>query len=376
MLPRRRFLFPQRIQAFFNLRKRGINQPPFFMQRPLSHALALIAGLTGALSSVSAQDAPPVDIAQLLQALRSLRETQTNQIKSLKQRALRDVQAAAASGPAAATAWQEAVRLTQMEGASKEGAQLRAWKDQEGEALKEKESQNAARLFYMWLGITLQRSSGVAVKDLLPAITQYTRELTADQQAMEIFEERLKRDRETAATSKSPNAKDKTKDEAAAKRMHDEILGRGLAGSPPVLAMKIAEHLRIQNWEGNPGNLDGIFENIVLPELRNQRDPRLVEYWDQKIRKESEAVAKAKLAFETERFLQVRRPELAWKRAQDVLALGQRNKAIGDMFNVIKTYPTHPSAGEWIGKLEQLLAPPSPGAVAGGVGGTEAPTAQ
>lgn len=343
------------------------------MQRPPRKVLCLIAALTAALSPLSAQDASPVDIAQLLQALRSLRESQASQIKTLKQRALQEVQAAAASGPAAAAAWQEAVRVTQMEGASKEGAQLRAWKEQEGEALKEKESQNAARLFYMWLGITLQRSSGVAVKDLLPAITQYTRELAADQQAMEVFEERLKRDKEAAATMKSPNAKEKTKDEAAAKRMHDEILRRGLAGSPPVLAMKIAEHLRIQNWEGSPGNLDGIFENIVLPELRNQRDPRLLEYWDQKIRKESEAVAKAKLAFETEKFLQVRRPELAWRRAQDVLALGQRNKAIGDMFNVIKTYPTHPSAGEWIGKLEQLLAPPSPGASAGG---GEAPPAQ
>jgi hypothetical protein len=200
------------------------------MQRPARKVLCLIAALSGALSPLSAQDAAPVDIAQLLQALRSLRESQASQIKSLKQRALQEVQAAAASGPAAAAAWQEAVRVTQMDGASKEGAQLRAWKDQEGEALKEKESQNAARLFYMWLGITLQRSSGVAVKDLLPAITQYTRELAADQQAMEVFEERLKRDKEAAATMKSPNAKEKTKDEAAAKRMHDEILRRGWRG--------------------------------------------------------------------------------------------------------------------------------------------------
>jgi hypothetical protein len=360
---------------FFTLRNPK-KTPPIPMQRPLSKAFAVIAALTGALSSLSAQDASPVDIAQLLQALKSLRETQANQIKSLKQKALQEVQAAASSGPAAAAAWQEAVRLTQIEGGTKEGAQLRAWKDQEGEALKEKESQNAARLFYAWLGITLQRSSGVSVKDLMPTILQYTRELTADQQAMEVFEERLKRDREVATTSKSSNAKEKTKDETAAKRMHDEILRKGLAGSPPVLAMKIAEHVRIQNWEGNPGNLDGIFEAIVLPELRNQRDPRLLEYWDGKIRRESEAVAKAKLAYETEKFLQVRRPELAWKRAQDVLVLGQRNKAIGDMFNVIRTYPTHPSAGEWIGKLEELIAPPSPGAAAGGAGGAEVPPAQ
>jgi hypothetical protein len=108
-----------------------------------------------------------------------------------------------------------------------------------------------------------------------------------------------------------------------------------------------------------PGNVDGIFQKIILPELRAQHDPRLLEYWDMKIKREGEAAARSRLAFDADRFNQIRRPELLWNRAEDELALGQRGKAINDMFNVIKANPAHPSASAWVSKLETVIAPPT-----------------
>ena len=124
------------------------------------------------------QDAPAPDISQILQTLRSLRDQQLLQIKAAKEKALRDAQAAAATGSAAAAAWEEAVRQVQFEGAPKEGAAFREWKAKEGDALSEKEAQSAAQLFFRWLALTLQRSLGTPIRELLPAVVQYTKDLT------------------------------------------------------------------------------------------------------------------------------------------------------------------------------------------------------
>ena len=41
------------------------------------------------------------------------------------------------------------------------------------------------------------------------------------------------------------------------------------------------------------------------------------------------------------------------------MVIGQKNRGITQMFNLVKTYPRHPDAGNWISKLESLLAPPA-----------------
>jgi len=325
-----------------------------------------------------------VDIAQLLQALKTIKDQQAQQQKAQKQRALQDVQAAAASPAAAAAAWEEAVRQVQFEGAAREGSHFREWKEKEGAGLDDKDAQNAARLYFVWLGLTLQHSAGAQVKDLLPQIVAYTKEVTAATVAMENMEERLKKEREAADRKPGPRDRKNTADDQAVKRMFDRIMTAGLPGSVPVKALKLDELITTMNggtgggpganegegrrgqsgggsrdWEMAPGNVDGIFQKIILPELRAQHDPRLLEYWDMKIKREGEAATRSRLAFDVDRFNQVRRPELLWSRAEDELALGQRAKAINDMFNLIKANPAHPNAAGWVSRLEGVIAPPA-----------------
>src|SRR4051812_29872805 len=144
------------------------------------HHYSLSLGIIFALAVplLHAQEAP-LDVAQLLQALKTMKEQQAQQLKAQKQRALQDVQAAAASPSGAAAAWEEAVREVQFEGAPREGTQFRGWKEKEGAGLDHKEGQNAARLYFVWLGLTLRRSAGLQLKDLLPQIVAYTKEATA-----------------------------------------------------------------------------------------------------------------------------------------------------------------------------------------------------
>lgn len=309
-----------------------------------------------------------MDVGQLLQALRTLRDQQAVQSKTQKQTAMQQIASVAGSPEKAVQLWEEAVRATQFEGMSKEGAQFRAWKEGEGEALKERLVQNAVHLHLSWLALTLQRSAGAKVKDMLPAIVSYTKELVADETAAELLAEGVKREKESAAIAppgggnrRNQNQPQKSSD-AAIKRAHDQILRPGLASSPVVKWMKLADAVKVEKWEDNPGNLDGIFQKIILPEMRTQKDARVLEYWDLKLKKESDAASRSRLAFEIEKFNTDRRPVLLWNRTQEFVFLDQKNRAISEMFAVIKAHPNHPNADDWIAALEQLLQPPAPAA--------------
>src|SRR5438876_663179 len=54
----------------------------------------------------------------------------------------------------------------------------------------------------------------------------------------------------------------------------------------------------IEGWESSPGNLDGIYQKTIQPELRRAKDPRIVEYWDAKIQRESSQSTRSSLAFD------------------------------------------------------------------------------
>ncbi|MDB6149682.1 MAG: hypothetical protein JWQ44_1130 [Chthoniobacter sp.] len=327
---------------------------------PLRSCLLLTAlALTAAapINPAQAQDAAPVDFAALLRDLKLIRETQVTQSKQQRQTALQQVQSAAANGERAAVIWEDAIRAVQFDGAAKEGTAFRDWKEKEGAGLSTKEGRNAARLYFTWLGLTLQRDGGATVKDLMPQVINYTKELSADQQAMDLLEETIKREKELSAGKHGGPRR--SNDEQVAKRIHDLVLGKGLGGSAVVQWMKIADFVKPEKWETTPGNYDGIFNQIVLPELRAQKDPRVLDYWDMRLKKEAESASKAKLAFEIDKFNNERRPTLLWNRAEDMLLIGQRNRAMTEMFNLIKTYPKHPEGEGWLEKLENLIVNPN-----------------
>jgi hypothetical protein len=188
---------------------------------------------------------------------------------------------------------------------------------------------------------------------------QYTKEAAADRTAIESFAERAKKEKELATSKLHGTRKDKGGDDDRTQRLHDQIMGRGLPGSAPVKAMRMEDLIKVEQWEMSPGNVDGIFSTIVLPELRAQKDPRVFEYWDMKIRKETDLM-KDKPAYDQEKFNKERRPALLWSRAQEYFLLGQRNRGVAEMFAVIKANPQHPSLNEWINALEAQLSPPAP----------------
>lgn len=335
---------------------------------------ALIALATTAAAHAQTQtDAQPLDSAQILQFLKTLKDQQAQQVRSTKEKILQEAEKAAASPTVAAATWVEAVRQTQFEGAEKEGAQFRAWKDAEGAAFSDATVQRAAQLYFRWLVLTMKRSLGTPAKDLLPQVIQHTKDVAADQATMETFAEKLQKDKDLANSRMHGNRKDSSREDERTRRAHDGVLKTSVASGPVIKALHAEDVVKTDKWELSPGNIDGIFNSIVLPELRAVRDPRVFEYWDMKIKKESEAV-KDKAAFDQEKFTKETYPQLLWSRAQEYTALGQPNRALAEMFKVMKSYPQHPSLGAWIQQIENLLTPhaPTPAAPEGSAGASAA----
>ena len=307
-----------------------------------------------------------MDVNGLLKQQHTLRDQQTAQAKTAKQTAIQQIGAAANSYDRAVALWEEAIRATQMEGAGKENAQFRAWRDTEGELYKEKEVQSAVHLHLEWLVLTLQRSNGATVKELLPAIINYSKELIADQATIEALEDQIKKEKDQPGAPvkprgpRGPGKDDPAKADEAIRKTHDSILRMNIANSLVVQWLKLGDFVAVEKWENSPANLDGIYKNIVQPELRTERDSRVFDYWDMKLKKGADAATKSKLSFEVDKFNTLRRPELLWGRAMEYTYLGQKNRAVVEMFNVIKTYPTHPDASDWVPALEAILAPPPP----------------
>ena len=329
--------------------------------------LAAIISVPG-LVLAQTQDAPPIDLKQMLEALKAIREQNEAGIKTRKQNAYQQIMAAAASGTTAAAFWKQAVKEAQFEGADRQAAKLSDWKDGDGEALNSKECQNATRLHLYWLGLSLQHSMGTETKAMLQNIIDFTKQVRAEDEIMSKLEHSIDR-------AKDRKDRKDLVDDLTIKRVHDQILRTDVGNSPVARWMQLSDLLgdtgkkRAQKndkpegadsgggWEFTPGNVEGIFQSIILPEFRAAKDPRLLEYWDLRIKQETERAAERKLDIEQRDWTQIKRPSLLWSRAQDVMLLGQKNRALGEMFNLVKTFPQHPSAPSWIARIESALLP-------------------
>jgi hypothetical protein len=315
------------------------------------------AAVCGSAGLYAEQDAAAPDANKILKELQTLSATVETQTKSAKMNAAAQISSAASGADGGVSLWKSAVRATQMEGASSESNVFRVWSEGDGAVFKEKEVQNAVRLHLEWLALTLQRSAGVPVKELLPAVSAYARDLWADIAYMSMLEESIKKDKEAPAM-RGRNVNKNLRDDNAVKRTHDQILHHALEGSIVVQWMRLGEFVNVEEWEKNPGSIDGIYKNIIQPELRAEKDQRVFEYWDTKMKVEADAASRTRLNFQVEKYNNETGPSLAWGRAEEYIYLGQKNRAATEMYNVIQKYPHHPEIAKWIEALQGLLAPP------------------
>jgi hypothetical protein len=303
--------------------------------RLLAPALSLLLS-----SSLLAQYyTAPVDAKAMLAGLKDLKDKQATSSKSQLAQTITDFSNAAASDGAALEFYLEAIRVTQFVGQPHEQTAFREWKKKEADKL----SPPAIRACLRYTTISLQRAAGATDPQIFPVVLAYAQ----DAESM------------IGAISSQEIARQSVSANIFAKWYN---LGEQMSG--------------LDNWETSPANVDGIYEKFLLPFMRKNRDPRVIQYWDKKIADETANAANASAEFSTDRFNQTRRPELLWSRAEDQIAIDQRNEGLTAMYNIVKSFPTHPSAGKWIDELQGLLTAPvgtgtsGTAAAASAVGGT------
>jgi hypothetical protein len=336
---------------------------------------------TCASTIAQTSDTPAVDLNQLLQGLRQFKEQNEVSVKTRRNAAYQQVVAAAASNEKAAVFWAESVLQVQFAGVDHQTTAVRDWKQGEGEALRTKEVANAARLNLVWLGLTIQHSAGAETKQLLNNIIDFTKQVEADEMMIGKVADQIDKAKERAGGAKKANANKTIAEETHAKRTHDSIMRMSVANSPVARRLQITDLLGDLGgkkkkgdegagdgggWEPVPGNVNGIYNSIILPEFRANKDPRLLEYWDTTIKKAQQNIDPGMADYDERQWTQVRQPRLLWSRAQDVFLIGQKNRAVTEMFNLIKTYPQHPDNAAWISRLESMLAPQAPASPAAG----------
>ena len=314
------------------------------MKKPFLRGVACLLALGCA---AWAQDAPPVDLKSLAQTLKDITAKRAATEKSLATKLQQDFRAASASNADAIAFYDRAILAVEPD---KTHADLADWE-------KSDAAQNAARLHLSYLLLTLQRAGGATTKQLEPALLAHIGALTAAGAADDVIQYKRERTQELKdAGFHSPNAKGKTPPGKIPLFWEQDLIKKSVKNSVFVQWYGISKIFDdVKEWEFAPGNADGMYQTTLLPYYRQTKDPRLLVYWDNKIQQEAQDAAKSFATFKVDQFNSVRRPQLVWKRALDMIAIGQRNRGMTDMLTLVKTYPDHPDLRDWISQLEALL---------------------
>lgn len=289
---------------------------------------------------VRAQQAPPVDAKAVLATLKDLRTKQTGIINKEKSGVLAAINAAIADP---GKAYEQALAATEPRsvgaseptrpadtraggrpGAAQESNRMAETRKRLNDQLRDRDFVSGLRLQLVYLSLTWQRSMGVKTKDLLTPLLDYTREVNNNADTLQPLD--------------------------MAKKSLDE--------SVFVNYFQVGPYIKgLVDWSDHPFDTDSIFQKTILPELRKNKDPRLLGYWDSHLQSEATKAKESQNNLAITKFDHVRRPSLLWGRAQDEQVLGNTNQAVADMLAVLKANPDHPDFDKWATELEGVVSP-------------------
>jgi hypothetical protein len=313
--------------------------------RPLV-GLALVS-VIGASAFAQVQDGPAVNLPQLIKELKTLKERQQSTSKALLNKVINDFRNASASNGNAIVFYQNALMATKNETAS-----------DVQDISKMDTIQSAARLHLNYLVLTIQRSLGATTQQLEPALIAHIAALQqagAGDAALWVRREKARQLMEGGNRSGAPK-KGTLPDDKLPLFWEQKLVTGSIKDSIFVKWYTIQNLISdVKDWADSPGDIDGIYQSTLLPYYRQSKDPRAVAYWDQKLQIDTQKASATNSAFQIDLFNRVKRPQLLWNRAKDEIAIGLKNKGIADMADIIRAYPDHQDAADWITQLEAML---------------------
>jgi len=308
-------------------------------------SLALICALPLTVGSLQAQDAPPIDASKLLEGLQKLEE----QNEEATQEGAESLQAlfrnSAGNFGAARDLYYQCRRVLDFEGEGRESIKFREWEDKfEADMEKsDRENEFAAllSLHLRYLVLSLQRAKA-----------QNPDEVAALMPQLKAFAE------EVAAFSTEYEGRGR----GEVGKVFQELWERPITASPFLRAQNAGNFVgEIEPWEPVVSNYAGMFEKVLLPFWRQGRDTQAIAYWDMRLAILEQRLAEIELAVEKQRLAGIARPELHWNKAKEYTLIGQPNRGVLAMYEVVRANPNHPEFEDWVTEIRNMLQPkPAP----------------
>lgn len=309
--------------------------------KPLAIAFAWCA----AISMVGAQADRLSDAEReaLLKRLDELRETSDSRFETRFRNAVQAFRGAMVSDEAAFALYLNSVEKIDFTDKNRRGSEFREWRRKNDERLKDSAFRRALRHQLRWLVLTLQASSEDA-------------------------------DRAQLATS-AQEIIDSIVGDAVNLNGHQNVLEQSVLGSFYARAYSLSD-LPLDDWVLAPGRIGQIYQQIIMPRYREvrradslqslwqkriQQEIRLAEVWRFGVR-DGQAVAQpvGQGDAQHERFMREDVPRMQWQMEVDLFKHGDPAGAANRMLALLERNMTHPSASDWLGELQELLASGKP----------------
>ena len=266
---------------------------------------------------------PPFDANAVLATLKDLKAKQQAVVTREKSNVTANINAAIADP---AKFYDLAVSAVEFQnGTGNDANRLADWRKRNLALLHNRDFIDALRLHLTYLNLTWQHSCGVKTRDQIGALLDHVAQVS---KTAEI-------DREF------------------------DLVRKSLGESVFVTYFQIGPYISgLKDWTDRPFDVDGIYEKIIFPELRAEKNPRLLDCWRDRIQNETTRASTAQNALAVNKYNNIRLPTLLWSRAEDELTLGLVNQAVADMLAQVKGHPDHPDFDHWTARLTEIVSPP------------------
>ncbi len=306
--------------------------------RSLPVVLLLAALAYGRPLQAQQPQGPPFDPNAVLATLKDLKTKQQIAVNKEKSGVSASINAAIADPT---KFYELAVTAVELQGGgANDASRLTEWRKRHGNELRNRDFADALRLHLVYLNLTWQHSMGVKTKDQLGALLDHVAAIGRNAELYSQF----------------------------------DIYRKSLSEGVFVPYFQIGPYIGgLKEWHDRPFDVEGIYEKIIFPELRTQKNPRLLDCWRDRIQLETMRATSAQNSLTANKFNNIRLPNLLWNRAEDELMLGLTNQAVADMLGLIKGHADHPDFDRWTARLTEIVTPPK-GEVTVGPGTIVTPT--
>lgn len=264
------------------------------------------------------------DIAKMLAELATLAKEAKESQAGRHTTALAAFRAASANNAAAYEFFTECYKKINFEDQERKDSAYREWKSDKGKELRSTEHCTALRYQLQWIVLAIRAANSEDLGELIPTILAYMDSVSENEESMGVYFRILR----TPVT---------------------QSVFAGVYGLDTGLAS-------LKSFEFTPANFDGIFEKTILPYYRAVEEVEpLIAAWDKRIFFDAKRTAEVKLEKVKDDYLAERLPAMKWRKWSDVLAMGDKARALPEMMAILKANIRHDKAGEWIADLETTL---------------------